>query len=279
MPAAQTKITPKQQAVYKADFEKFDKNNNNALDGEELTEMAKFQLNDPDALQSDIDALIRKMDKNEDGKVELVEYMNSILGPGWVVLDRPGVSWEDVEPKDVPVTGKTECDMGDVVETAKQVYCEMKKCPLMVATSDEKAEAMETFWKYAKGCTVLTTKSLVGLSLAQGKSAAWERIKIAAEGAMKAGNTLVLMGGGGAADLAGIAKDTGAKEEETLQALFEASTSHEPKSYPALHLEDGDIQPDFKVLVTSKFLEEDVVDFFKWGQIPLSKCHLVVVRG
>ena len=34
-----------------------------------------------------IDELIQEMDKNSDGKIELCEYMDKILGPGWVVSD------------------------------------------------------------------------------------------------------------------------------------------------------------------------------------------------
>ena len=40
----QTKITPAEEAIYKADFAKFDTNGNGALDGDEMAAMAKFQL-------------------------------------------------------------------------------------------------------------------------------------------------------------------------------------------------------------------------------------------
>jgi len=49
----QTKITPAEEAIYKTDFAKFDSNGNGALDGDEMTAMAKFQLG-PDATEEKV---------------------------------------------------------------------------------------------------------------------------------------------------------------------------------------------------------------------------------
>lgn len=199
--------------------------------------------------------------------------MDKILGPGWVATD--------VNAEGDPVKcGRTTCKMDEVVDTAMKVYNEMKMIPLVCATTEEKAGALSTFWTYASGSTVLETKPLVGLAMNEGKPAAWERIKTAAEGAMKAGsgNNLILLGRDGAADICGIAKETGADQEKTLAALFDATLEKDHTKFPALDLENGDVKPDFKVVLTTEFLEEDVEDFFQWGQLPLDKCHLVVVN-
>jgi hypothetical protein len=68
---------------------------------------------------------------------------------------------------------------------------------------------------------------------------------------MKAGsgNTLVLSGKDGAADLCGIAKETSPEAEATLAALFVATADKpsDPKTlFPALDLEVGDCRADFR---------------------------------
>ena len=79
-----TTITPAEEAIYKADFAKFDTNGSGALDGDEMAAMAKFQLGG-DASDDQVSTLIAEMDTNADGKIELTEYLNKLLGPGWTV--------------------------------------------------------------------------------------------------------------------------------------------------------------------------------------------------
>jgi len=271
----QTKITSAVLEIYKKDFNKFDKNSNGALEGEELKEMAKFQLGSS-ATEEKVNALVAEMDKNADGKVVLEEYLERVMGAGYVVFDGE-------DPCDPPKCGRTYCKMGEVMDTAVKVYDEMKLIPLVCSATEEWAANLSTFFTYAGGATVLETKPLVGLAMNEGKPAAWERIKTAATGAMKAGtgNTLVLLGRDGAADLGGIAKDTGANEEKAFKELFTATKEKDhTKFHPAFEAEIGvgDVRTDFKVVCVTEFLEEDVLDFFQWGQLPLECCHLVVVN-
>merc|ERR1712100_332520 len=70
-------------------------------------------------------------------------------------------------------------------------------------------------------------------------------------------------------------------EEKTLSELFNATKdkpSDAKATFPALDVDIGDCKSDFRTVVVSKFLEEDIEDFFQWGQLPLDKCHLVVVN-
>jgi len=239
---SQTRITTKAQEVYKADFDRFDVNKNGALEDDELQEMARFQLGGAADDEEKVKAFVAQMDKNGDDKIELAEYMDKILGVGWVVAD--------ADPEGEPyVCGKTTCTMAEMVDTANKVYIEMKKIPLICATKEEKAEAITTFWTYGSGCTPLDCKSLVGLAMNQGKPAAWDRIQTAAEGAMKVGtgNTLVLQMRNGAADLCGIAKDTGTEQAATIAGLFTATLEKSEAAFPAFALEAGDCKPEFKV--------------------------------
>merc|ERR1712224_150097 len=181
---------------------------------------------------------------------------------------------------------KSYCELAKVADVAAHVYDSIQKVPLICAKSEEKASAVSTFFIYASGTTVLDAKALVGLAMNEGKPAAWDRIKLAAEGAMKAGmgNTLLLAMRNGAPDLVGIAKETGAEQEKTLESLFTAtkdkplSSEEVAAAFPALGLEAGDCKPDFRTYVVSEFLEEDIEEFFQWVQIPLESCHLVVVE-
>jgi len=272
-PHGQSVITSGMAKIYRDDFCKFDKNGNGALDGDEIKELAKFQLGSDDEEQ--VAKLIRQMDINDDGKITFEEYMDRILGLGWVEAA------EDAQGNDI-VIGRTYCTLKQVKDCADKVYDEMKKIPLICPQKDAHATVLTTAWQYLGGCTTLDTKMLVGLAMNEGSIAAWDRIATAAEGAMKAGrgNTLVLSGRNGATDICGIAKETSADAEATLAAVFhaESADTKDHTKFPALKgLELGDVKPEFRVAVVTEFLEEDVCDFFQWGQLPLDKCHMVVV--
>merc|ERR1712054_217894 len=172
----QTKVSTAVLEIYKKDF----KNNNGALEGEELKEMAKFQLGS-NATQEKVDALVKEMDKNEDGKVVLQEYLDKVLGAGWVECN-------GTDPEAPPQCGRTYCSVQEMKDTAIKVYDEMKKIPLICCATEDWVANLSTFWTYADGCTTLETKPLVGLTLNEGKAAGWERVKVAATGAMKTGN-------------------------------------------------------------------------------------------
>lgn len=173
---------------------------------------------------------------------------------------------------------RTQCSLKEMPDLCEKIHDEMHQIPLVVGANEEKGEAAETFWRYASSVTHLPTKQLVGLAMREGKSAAWDRVAISAAGAMKAGNWLVLQGGDGAADLGGIAKECGSEAETTLAAMFEPQTPKEHTQYPALELEIGDVRPEFRVIVTSLFEPDDIEEFLQYGQIPLEKCHMVVVE-
>merc|ERR1711998_458969 len=171
---------------------------------------------------------------------------------------------------------KTTCQLDEIVALAEKTYNE-GKIPLICGQNEEKAQANATFWTYATACTVLECKPLVGLAMNEGKAACWERVKTAAAGAMKAGNTLVLHMRDGCADLNGFAADAGGKE--AFDAIFTADIPKQHTSFPGLDLEVGDVRDEFKVCVVSSFIEEDIEDFFAWGPIPMEMCHLLVIAA
>jgi len=284
MPGATRIITSAQEAVYKADFAKFDADKNGALEAAEVQEMAKFQLGSS-ADTATVDALVAEMDKNGDGKIEIHEYIGKIVGEPFVV--------RDTDDAGEPITiGRTYWKMEANAESLKneliKIYDEMKLIPLVCSNNEEKAEAMGTFLTYMTGVTVLNTKSLVGKAMNMGKNVAWNDVGRAASGAAKAGNWLVLDGSNGAADLQGMADATSEEAKTTLANLFTATKEKNHADFPDSFgckgmddapepLEAGEVLPEFRVLAFSKFLEEDIETFFKYGQIPLSKCHLFVV--
>merc|ERR1711988_45450 len=171
---------------------------------------------------------------------------------------------------------RTECGLADVVQHTEEIYAN-GKIPLICAVEEDKAEALTTFWTYASGCTTVECKPLVGMAMNEGKAKCWDRIATAAVGAMKCGNTLTLLMRDGCPDLAGMAKEAG--REEAFTALFTADVPKTHTSFPGLDLEPGDVREEFKVVVVSKFLAEDIEDFFGWGPIPMDSCHLLVVNS
>jgi len=173
-------------------------------------------------------------------------------------------------------SGASRCELKDVAEQAEKVYAE-GKIPLLCATNDVTAGSLSTFWSYATATTTLECKALLELSMNEGKPACWDRMKAAAAGAMKAGNTLVLLTRDACPDLQGYAKESGG--EDAFTAIFTADVAKEYTSFPGLDLDIGDVRDEFKVCVVSEFLEEDILDsgFYEWGPIPMDKCHLLVV--
>ena len=106
-----TTITSREKAIYEADFARFDKDANGGLMGGEAVEMAKFQLG-ASTSEAEIDNLIDGMDVNKDGRIEVAEYMNKILGQGWTVLKA-----DDSELQ----VGKSYCSMKNMMEKAAEV--------------------------------------------------------------------------------------------------------------------------------------------------------------
>merc|ERR1711907_102858 len=131
-------------------------------------------------------------------------------------------------PSNMSVTQTSYCTLHEMPDRAQEIYT--SGCiPLICGVDEEQASAVSTFWQY-KGDTVLDTKPLVGLSMSQGKTAAWEKVTTSASFAVDKGRTLVLHMGDGGCDF---------------------------------------VHPDFQVYVVSQFVEEDILDFFEWGPFPL----------
>merc|ERR1712199_135090 len=80
-------------------------------------------------------------------------------------------------PSNMSVTQTSYCTLHEMPDRAQEIYT--NGCiPLICGVDQEQASAVSTFWQY-KGDTVLDTKPLVGLSMSQGKAAAWEKVTCA----------------------------------------------------------------------------------------------------
>lgn len=260
-----TTITSREKAIYEADFARFDKDANGGLMGGEAVEMAKFQLG-ASTSEAEIDNLIDGMDVNKDGRIEVAEYMNKILGQGWTVLKA-----DDSELQ----VGKSYCSMKNMMEKAAEIYIN-GSIPLVCGTTEDFATQLTTFLKY-KGGAYVACKPLVGMAMGMGDTAAWETITNSAASAVQNESTMVLDMGNGCPDLCGYAKKGDpANGEMTLKSLFD-TRERDSKKFPGLNGCDF-VHPGFKLMVCSEFLEEDVLDFMSWGPIPLRQCHLLVVN-
>jgi len=246
------------------DFAKFDINGNGALEGDECTRMARFQLGDK-ATDEAVEALIQEMDRNNDNRIELSEYMSKILGEDYQVIP----------DGDERVMGKQYCKLGEMQAKADEIY-KNGSIPLICGSDDDLATALSTFWSY-KGDSVLHTKPLVGKAMQQGKAAAWEAVKTQLAVAAQREGNFVLHYGNGVFDLMGTAKEADpASGESLVRAMFNAREEKDPLRFS--NLDTDFIHPEFKIFLVSEFLEEDVESFFDWGPFPLASCQLLVVN-
>jgi len=71
-----------EHSLYKSDFRKFDQDGTGSLERAEIQELASYQLGRP-AGDCEVDALLAAIDLNGDGRITLLEYLKSVLGPGW----------------------------------------------------------------------------------------------------------------------------------------------------------------------------------------------------
>jgi len=78
-------ITSEQYAICKRDFDKIDTNGNEKLDRSELIEFLSEQLRRKPT-DDEIKDLTLSMDFDGDGKVTLSEYISSVYGSGWTVI-------------------------------------------------------------------------------------------------------------------------------------------------------------------------------------------------
>ena len=122
------------------DFAKFDINGNGALEGDECTRMARFQLGDK-ATDEAVEALIQEMDRNNDNRIELSEYMSKILGEDYQVIP----------DGDERVMGKQYCKLGEMQAKADEIY-KNGSIPLICGSDDDLATALSTFWSYKVLC-------------------------------------------------------------------------------------------------------------------------------
>lgn len=79
-----TSVTAAEFAVYKADFSKLDRDQSGVLNGDELRALAEQQLGRA-CNDNEFGAFVKSFDLNNDGKVDLGEYLTAILGQGWTV--------------------------------------------------------------------------------------------------------------------------------------------------------------------------------------------------
>ena len=81
-----TKISTDEYAIYAADFADYDTNGNGVLDADEMRSLIKFQFN-KDPNEQELKDFLSVLDQNSDGKIDLSEYLDHILGPGWTTYN------------------------------------------------------------------------------------------------------------------------------------------------------------------------------------------------
>merc|ERR1711988_1710363 len=79
-------VSEKKFDVYKADFDKLDKDCNGALECAEIEEMLKGQLTEEQAAGVDLKALVETIDLNQDGKISLYEYIAWVHKGQWKLI-------------------------------------------------------------------------------------------------------------------------------------------------------------------------------------------------
>jgi len=80
-------ITEQEYEVFKEDFKKCDTSGNGFITRNEVKNLVKIQVTD--GKDGAIDKIIEEFDYNEDGHISVDEYLNCILGKGWVVSNNP----------------------------------------------------------------------------------------------------------------------------------------------------------------------------------------------
>lgn len=177
-----TSITSRERAVYERDFARFDADGSHALTGDECVEMAKFQLG-KDASDEQLKRLIGKIDTNNDGRIPFLEYLDHVLGAGWVVLPQSERSQ----------MGKSYCHLKDVQATAESIY-KNGSIPLIGGHDQRTAKKVAELWAPTASLKVVDTKPFVGevqRKGQEGKQIAWKAISSAAAEAVHHGSTLV----------------------------------------------------------------------------------------
>eukprot|EP00658_Telonema_sp_P-2_P081135 TRINITY_DN823_c0_g1_i2.p1 TRINITY_DN823_c0_g1~~TRINITY_DN823_c0_g1_i2.p1 ORF type:complete len:260 (-),score=76.47 TRINITY_DN823_c0_g1_i2:186-965(-) len=254
------KLTKQEFAVFKEDFDEFDTDSNGLIDGEELRALANKQL-DRECTDTEFAEFLKSIDLNADGKVDLEEYISSIVGKGWEAEGR------------LP---RTRVIMADMPAEAERVFNELGLIPLICGKDEDARSGVGTYWNYAGGVTVVDTKALVIKSIGNDPMKAAEGSEIlgaATRAAMEHGNWLVLHMQNGACNL--MAFDD--NEEFPVELVLDAKTEKDPKAYPDVESKhDIVVHEDYKVLAVTLFEESEVEEFLGYA-LPLAKFHLVVV--
>merc|ERR1712166_574977 len=74
-----------QHAIYVKDFNVFDVDENGALEEIEITALIKHQTKN--ASKEQVASLIKDFDQNEDGKIDLEEYITKVVGGEWEITE------------------------------------------------------------------------------------------------------------------------------------------------------------------------------------------------
>merc|ERR1712216_583755 len=147
-------ITHEKYDVYKTDFAEFDRNGNGYIDGAELKKLVEKQLERKVTFQ-EFEDYMAKIDLNADGRLNLSEYIDSVVGKGWRV-EGPMV--------------RSSCSMQDMPKEVIRIYDSVGRIPLVCGSNQEAATAVGTFWSYGQG-VVLDTKAIVVDTLSQEETA------------------------------------------------------------------------------------------------------------
>ena len=108
----------------------FDKNKNGYIDGGELKALVEKQL-ERKVNYNEFEEHMKTIDLNRDGRLNLCEYLNSVLGKDWKVMTDG--DWA------VP---RSECGINEMPAEAERVYNEIGMIPLICGKDEASATAV-----------------------------------------------------------------------------------------------------------------------------------------
>ena len=104
---APKKISAGEHAIYRSDFEAHDTDRNGSLDRDEVRSLIRFQFaRDPN--EEELENFVSVFDRNGDGRIELCEYLDKLLGVGWTITEE--------KPED-PQRREHEMEIKESIET------------------------------------------------------------------------------------------------------------------------------------------------------------------
>merc|ERR1712196_697872 len=88
-----------------SDFALLDKDCSGALDEDEIKVLFSRQLNGQEPAPEALADFFKTVDKDQNGRVNFIEYMGYVLGKGWTLEGQPPyIQVDDVAKSEFPVT-------------------------------------------------------------------------------------------------------------------------------------------------------------------------------